>query len=130
MDVSAVVKRLQDLKLIDRALLTQAFIRFYSRSLPSERFPVCELKLTGVGKKFEADIVSVSVVIDGVVVKTAGVPVASGEIGAYRITIPQDAAEKYLGKKAECSITATDKYRRELVSASADVLFGEERKEP
>ena len=130
MDVSAVVKRLQDLKLIDRALLTQAFIRFYSRSLPSERFPVCELKLTGVGKKFEADIVSVSVVIDGVVVKTAGVPVVSGEIGAYRITIPQDAAEKYLGKKAECSITVTDKYRRELVSASADVLFGEERKEP
>ncbi len=130
MDTATVVKRLQDLKLIDSSLLTQTFIRFYTRSLPSEHFPVCELKLSGVGKKFEADIVSITVVISGAVVKTAELPVVSGETGAYRITVPRDVAEKHLGKKVECGITASDKYRRELVSATAEVLFGEEKKEP
>ena len=125
-----VLRRLEALGLIDKQQITQAFITMYTTSLKKDGFPVCELRLKGISPKLEADIVSLSVSLDGDVVKKADIPVVKGDSARYKVTVDPSVIEKLSQKSIECSVLALDKYGRELVSASSVIEFDIPRKEP
>ena len=125
-----VLKRLESLGLIDKQQITQAFITMYTSSLKKDGFPVCEIRLNGISPKFEADIVALTVSLDGETVKKADIPVVKGDAATYKVTVDPSAVEKLIEKSVECSVLAVDKYGRELVSASSVVEFDIPKKEP
>ena len=125
-----VLRRLEALGLIDKQQITQAFITMYTTSLKKDGFPVCELRLKGISPKLEADIVSLSVSLDGDVVKKADIPVVKGDSARYKVTVDPSVIEKLSQKSVECSVLALDKYGRELISASSIIEFDIPRKEP
>lgn len=125
-----ILQRLQELNLIEIGQITQAQLTQYSMSMPADGYPVCELRLTGIGRTYESDIVSIRVMFDGKVVKTAEVPVVTGESDKYRVKVGSDVISRYVGRKVECLISVSDKYGRDLVSSSAYLQVGEEKKNP
>ncbi len=125
-----VLKRLESLGLIDKQQITQAFISMYRTSMKKDGFPVCELKLKGISPKFEADIVSLIVSLDGKTVTNAEIPVVKGDSARYRVTVDPACVERLDKNSADCSVVALDKYGRELVSASSAIEFDTLKKEP
>ncbi|WP_400232030.1 hypothetical protein [Methanomethylophilus alvi] len=118
-----VLKRLESLGLIDKQLITEVFITMYTSSMKKDGFPICELRLNGIGKRFEADIVNLTVSLDGNVVKEAEIPVVQGDSGKYLVTVGEEHIVGLTDSTAECTVLAVDKYGRELVSSSSAVQF-------
>lgn len=118
-----VLKRLESLGLIDKNQITQALITMYGSSSEDEGFPVCELRLRGIGPKYEADIVSLTVKFDGNAVKEADLPVVKGDSDRYLVKIKKEIVEKLGKDSTECTVTAIDKYGRELASAISSIKF-------
>ena len=121
-----ILERMESIGLIDGRLMTQAFVSMYSVSMSEDDYPVCDLELRGVGKKYDVDMVHLKVFLDGEVVKIVDIPVVTGDSDKYKVTVPCHIVEKMLGKTVRCTVTATDKYLRGLVSASRDIRFGED----
>lgn len=116
-----VLKRLESLGLIEKQLITEAFITMYTSSMKKDGFPVCELRLNGIGKRFEADIINLTVSLDGRVVKKSEIPVVQGDSGKYIVTVGEEYIIGLTNSTAECTVLAVDKYGRELVSSSSAV---------
>ena len=125
-----ILQRLQELNLIESSQITQAQLMQYSASMPADGYPVCELRLMGIGRTYESDIASVKVMFDGEVVKTAEVPVVTGESDRYCVKVDSETISRFIGRKVECLISVSDKYGRNLVSSSAYLQVGEEKRNP
>ena len=125
-----VLKKLESLGLIDKNQITQASATMFTSSAEEDGFPICELSLKGIGPKYEADIISVTVKFDGNTVKEAELPVVKGDFDRYFIKIKKETIEKLRNDSAECTVTAVDKYGRELVSAVSAIEFNIQRTEP
>ncbi len=119
------VKRFEELGLIDKEQITQAILTPYSYSAGPERFPVCELKLVGISRKYEADMVSITISLDGSEVKRAEVPVVTGEASNLRVNLDAGSISEFIGKEAECRVSVADKFGRAISSSVKMVQFGE-----
>ena len=118
-----VLKRLESLGLIDNQQITQAFISMYTSSSKMDGFPICELILKGISSRYEADLVALTVSLNGEKVKSVSIPVIKDDFNKYRVTIDPSVVEKLTKKTAECYVVAVDKYGRELVSVSSIIKF-------
>lgn len=125
-----VLRKLESLGLIDKQLITQAFVTMYTSSLRKDGFPVCELRLRGIGPKYEADIVKLMVSLNGECVKKAEIPVVKGDSARYVVTVDPSVVDGLPNGSTECSILALDKFGRELVSSSSAIQFDIPEKEP
>ena len=120
-----ILERMESMGLIDGQLMTQAFVSMYSVSMSDDDYPVCDLELRGVSKRNDVDMVKLKVFLDGEAVRSIDIPVVTGDSDRYKVTVPRQLADGFIGRTVKCTITATDKYLRGLVSASRDIRFGE-----
>ena len=130
MSKELVLKRLEELGLIDKQQITQVLVTMYKTSSEDEGFPICELRVKGISKKYEADIVALTVRFDGNVVKEADIPVMKGDSDRYQVKIKDEIVKKLGKDSTECTVTAVDKFGRELASAVSEIKFGIHREEP
>ncbi len=125
-----IVNDLENKGLISKNQATQAFVTMFSAADEANSFAVCGLTLQGIGPANQADIVTVSVEIEGEIVKTAEVAISSGELREFVVTLPKDIGAKYAGKEAECTVAVQDTYYRTLSISSGEVRFGEVAEAP
>lgn len=116
--------------LIDSNLITEAFVTMYTASSEEDGFPVCELKLKGIGSRLEADVVIVTISLAGKCVKKKEVPITSGESRNFLVKVPSESIPSTLDGRVDCSVSVKDKYGRNLVSASSVIQFNVPNKQP
>ena len=125
-----IVKDLERRNLISANQMTQAYITMYAATDESNSYAICRLILQGIGAVNQADVITVTVEVDGDVVKTADVTIHSGDLREFDVTLPEDIVRKHNGGKAICTVAVQDTYYRTLAVSTGDVLFSHPDKAP